>query len=663
MGNQCGMCETQDNSASIMGQNSNMARQKGLASVFHKIGGKAKIYETIEKLYERILADPRINFFFKNVDVDRLKEKEKKFLMLMCDGPNEYEEGKNMKKAHDGWGIKNEHFDITKEHLENTLKDIEIKEEIQYEILENFENLREFVLGKASYFERLGGEKGIDNIIDLFYFKNSSNMILAPYYSALKIKDPVMTLKELKQEEKNYFMSCFLPSSAEENLGSGSKVKSPRSGDVVAPVRKSTPAARKPPSEMLGLNAKAFEIMKKNLESSMLELGYSRALTVEVIIQYEENRAGLITDRSNLYNRLCGKHMMGNIAEKFYKKLRADPRLETVFYVPNPEEQDKDSDQKISLEMERYKRFLTFIFGGTNEYKGGKLHHFFKKFTSQQYTTAKGHLEITLLEFKYDRNLIDDVLVLFESLREGAVHKQSLYSRIGGKDIINQAVDRYIKKQMNDKRFEKRIKKADLGEMMDIVDLERRCIYFLFGGPKDIFSAEDKIHMESKKTLTDQLFDLLKQYFDESFAEIGIPRFLVIEASMMFESQRSHLVKKSCLLERIGGKGVISNCIETYYEMQLADEDVENFYKYAGDVNMIKEVELKYWIKVTGGLLDYQGKTVKQAHCGWKIKDNIFDRCKVYFSKAFEENGVSKECIEELLILYECFRPDVVEKK
>ncbi len=79
MGNQCGMCETQDNSASIMGQNSNMARQKGLASVFHKIGGKAKIYETIEKLYERILADPRINFFFKNVDVDRLKEKEKKF--------------------------------------------------------------------------------------------------------------------------------------------------------------------------------------------------------------------------------------------------------------------------------------------------------------------------------------------------------------------------------------------------------------------------------------------------------------------------------------------------------------------------------------------------------------------------------------------------------
>jgi hemoglobin len=98
-------------------------------SLYEKLGDEA-IAKAVDKFYEKVLADDRVNGFFKGVDMDRQRAMQTAFLTYAFGGPNHYE-GRDLRAVHAhlvARGLNDTHFDIIVEHLGNTLKEMGVSD-------------------------------------------------------------------------------------------------------------------------------------------------------------------------------------------------------------------------------------------------------------------------------------------------------------------------------------------------------------------------------------------------------------------------------------------------------------------------------------------------------------------------------------------------------
>ena len=94
-------------------------------SVYEAIGGEAAVNAAVDVFYRKVLADQRISEFFDTVDMEEQHRKQKAFLTMAFGGPNEYT-GKDMREAHAGMNLTEEHFSAVAEALVGTLNDLEV---------------------------------------------------------------------------------------------------------------------------------------------------------------------------------------------------------------------------------------------------------------------------------------------------------------------------------------------------------------------------------------------------------------------------------------------------------------------------------------------------------------------------------------------------------
>ena len=94
-----------------------------MATLYEKLGGKDAVDITVDKFYEHILNDERINHFFENVDMKKQREHQKSFLTYAFGGSSVYD-GKMMREAHkhlvEEMGLNGKHFDAVVENLVKT---------------------------------------------------------------------------------------------------------------------------------------------------------------------------------------------------------------------------------------------------------------------------------------------------------------------------------------------------------------------------------------------------------------------------------------------------------------------------------------------------------------------------------------------------------------
>lgn len=98
-------------------------------SLYQKLGGKGAIDAVVDAFYVKVLADKRVKDFFADVSMDKQRRKQKEFLSAAFGGPLPWT-GKDMRKAHTGMGLTEEHFNAIAENLVNTLKDFKVKQEL-----------------------------------------------------------------------------------------------------------------------------------------------------------------------------------------------------------------------------------------------------------------------------------------------------------------------------------------------------------------------------------------------------------------------------------------------------------------------------------------------------------------------------------------------------
>lgn len=119
-------------------------------SVYERIGGDAAVDAAVDIFYRKVLKDPRINMYFKDVDMERQAAKQKAFLTFALGGPNKYS-GKDMRAGHAhlvAKGLNEVHFNAVMENLAATLKELNVPDELIAEAAGIAESTRNDVLGR-----------------------------------------------------------------------------------------------------------------------------------------------------------------------------------------------------------------------------------------------------------------------------------------------------------------------------------------------------------------------------------------------------------------------------------------------------------------------------------------------------------------------------------
>ncbi|ACK73519.1 globin [Gloeothece citriformis PCC 7424] len=104
-----------------------------MSSLFEQLGGQEAVDLTVDKFYERVLKDERVKHFFDDVDMVKQRQHQKQFLTYAFGGSSKYS-GKAMRQSHKQLvqekGLSDEHFDAIVEDLVETLKELEVSENL-----------------------------------------------------------------------------------------------------------------------------------------------------------------------------------------------------------------------------------------------------------------------------------------------------------------------------------------------------------------------------------------------------------------------------------------------------------------------------------------------------------------------------------------------------
>ncbi len=79
------------------------------STLFDRFGGASRVAEIVRAMYDRVLADPDLAHFFKEVSMDRLHGMQFEFIASALDGPIVYT-GAELTAIHKGRGITDQHF-------------------------------------------------------------------------------------------------------------------------------------------------------------------------------------------------------------------------------------------------------------------------------------------------------------------------------------------------------------------------------------------------------------------------------------------------------------------------------------------------------------------------------------------------------------------------
>lgn len=120
-------------------------------SLYERIGGEAAIIAAVDIFYQKVLSDEITRPFFEGLDLEAQSRKQVAFMAWAFGGPAEFK-GRNLRAAHlklvRQRGLSDVHFDAVARHLEATLRELEVEEELIRAALTIIVDTRQQVLGQ-----------------------------------------------------------------------------------------------------------------------------------------------------------------------------------------------------------------------------------------------------------------------------------------------------------------------------------------------------------------------------------------------------------------------------------------------------------------------------------------------------------------------------------
>lgn len=119
-----------------------------VVKLYELLGGAPAVYAATLRFYEKVMADPTLQPYFKGLDMNAQGKKFVAFMTMAMGGPHEYK-GADLRTAHlrlvkDGLG--DPHFDAILDHLESTLTEMNVDPDLIAQTLELVASTRGDVL-------------------------------------------------------------------------------------------------------------------------------------------------------------------------------------------------------------------------------------------------------------------------------------------------------------------------------------------------------------------------------------------------------------------------------------------------------------------------------------------------------------------------------------
>ena len=106
-------------------------------ALFDRLGGHDAVDAAVDIFYRKVLADERLSPFFETTDMDTQRAKQKAFLSFAFGGPNKYS-GKDLRTAHAplvAAGLDDSHFEAVAGHLQDTLTELKLPDDLIGEVM------------------------------------------------------------------------------------------------------------------------------------------------------------------------------------------------------------------------------------------------------------------------------------------------------------------------------------------------------------------------------------------------------------------------------------------------------------------------------------------------------------------------------------------------
>ena len=114
-------------------------------SLYDKLGGFSFVRKLVSSFYDRLLDEDTLAPFFVDTDMSALVDHQTKFWATALGGPASYTP-EQLRNIHKSMGIKESHFDLVLELVEEILEDHDVEDEDVGTIIQAFEGYRAVVL-------------------------------------------------------------------------------------------------------------------------------------------------------------------------------------------------------------------------------------------------------------------------------------------------------------------------------------------------------------------------------------------------------------------------------------------------------------------------------------------------------------------------------------
>jgi hemoglobin len=123
------------------------------ATLYERIGGEAAVMAAVDLFYTKVLADEVTRPFFEGLDMAAQVKKQTAFMTVAFGGPAQYQ-GRPLREAHQKLvrerGLGDVHFTAVAKHLEATLRELGVADDLVKEALGIVASVKNEVLDRGA---------------------------------------------------------------------------------------------------------------------------------------------------------------------------------------------------------------------------------------------------------------------------------------------------------------------------------------------------------------------------------------------------------------------------------------------------------------------------------------------------------------------------------
>lgn len=128
-----------------------MATPRAGDSLYERIGGQAAVTAAVDLFYQKVMEDELTRPYFATLDMPAQIRKQVAFMTWAFGGPQEYR-GRDLRTAHaklvQEKGLSDVHFDAVARHLDATLRELGVPDDLVAEAMAAVGSLRAEVLSR-----------------------------------------------------------------------------------------------------------------------------------------------------------------------------------------------------------------------------------------------------------------------------------------------------------------------------------------------------------------------------------------------------------------------------------------------------------------------------------------------------------------------------------